>query len=231
MFKSRSMLRQSSGTVSRLRRGGYGKSAAQATEGIGYDCGLGAVMSTDAAVAPAARREILALAPLGRDRLSPEAACWAPRGPRLATALRPAQRTEAQDRVGEPMVEAETDLEDTKRRLVEAADALRRLSMNGIKPNGLHSQWPDVVHRVEEAYGWTGERVRPPRPSPAEITRMDEAIRWLLWLDGDQRKVVWARSLGLSWRRIEDMDGRSVRTLQNRHASALQRILSRRAGR
>jgi hypothetical protein len=100
--------------------------------------------------------------------------------------------------------------------------------MHGIKPSGLRSQWPDVIHRVEEAYGWTVGRVRPPRPSPAEITRMDEAIGWLLWLDADQRKVVWARSMRLSWRRIEDMDGRSVRTLQNIHMAALQRISSHR---
>ncbi len=129
------------------------------------------------------------------------------------------------------MIEEAPDLEDTKRRLVEAADALRRLSMNGIKPARLRTQWPDVVHRVEEAYGWTGERLRPPRPSPAEITRMDEAIGWLLCLDADQRKVAWARSMGLSWRRIEDIDGRSMRTLQNIHATALERILALRLGR
>ena len=121
------------------------------------------------------------------------------------------------------------DIEDTKLRLVEAADALRRLSMNGMKPTGLRSQWPDVVHRFEEAYGWTATRMRPPRPSPSEITRMDEAIGWLLWLEGEERKLVWARSAGLSWRRIEDMDGRSVRTLQHLYTSALRRIHRRRA--
>ena len=122
---------------------------------------------------------------------------------------------------------AAADTEETKLRLIEAADALRRLSMNGVKPTGLRSQWPDVVHRFEEAYG--AERMRPPRPSPAEITRMDEAIGWLLWLDGEERKLVWARSAGLSWRRIEDMDGRSVRTLQHLYATALRRIFHRRA--
>ena len=85
-----------------------------------------------------------------------------------------------------------------------------------------------MVHRVEDAYGWTAERLRPARPTPAQITRMDEAIGWLLWLAEDERKVVWARATGMSWRRIEDMDGRSTRTLQNLFASALRRILARR---
>jgi hypothetical protein len=139
------------------------------------------------------------------------------------------QRAETEHRDELTMIETNPDLENTKQRLVEAADALRRLTMNAIKPSGLRSQWPDVILRVEEAYGWTEGRVRPPRPSPAEITRMDEAIGWLLWLNPDQRKVVWARSMRLSWRRIEDMDGRSVRTLQNIHLAALQSISSRRA--
>jgi len=125
---------------------------------------------------------------------------------------------------------AGAEIEETKLRLIEAADALRRLSMNGVKPMGLRAAWPDVVHRFEEAYGWTAERMRPPRPSPCEISRMDEAIGWLLWLGGEERKLVWARSAGLSWRRIEDMDGRSVRTLQHLYTAALRRIQLRRAG-
>jgi hypothetical protein len=32
----------------------------------------------------------------------------------------------------------------------------------------------------------------------------------------------------MSWRRIEDIDGRSTRTLQNLFAAALRRILARR---
>jgi hypothetical protein len=126
------------------------------------------------------------------------------------------------------MLQDEPDLEETKARMTEAADALRRLSMHVLKPSGLRAQWPDIVHRVEEAYGWSAERTRPARPTPAQITRMDEAIGWLLWLKEDERKVVWARATGMSWRRIEDMDGRSTRTLQNLFASALRRILSRR---
>ncbi len=201
----------------------YAMKAARAAEEDGGNAGLTLV--------PHARREIPALAPLGRDRPGPEAFHKAPRGTWPAALLRPARRPEGKFQGGQEMVEAAPDLENTKTRLIEAADALRRLSMLGIKPGGLRAQWPDVVHRVEEAYGWTAARMRPPRPSPAQITRMDEALRWLLWLDVDQRKVVWARCIGLSWRRIEDMDGRSIRTLQNLFAAALRCILAGRTGR
>ncbi|HXV24173.1 MAG TPA: DUF6362 family protein [Alphaproteobacteria bacterium] len=192
----------------------YAMKAARAAEGDGGNAGLSLV--------PHARREIPALTPLGWDRS---------RGTRPATPFRPARRAEAKCQGGLGMVEAAPDLENTKARLIEAADALRRLNMLGIKPGGLRAQWPDVVHRAEEAYGWTAERMRPPRPSPAQITRMDEALGWLLWLDDDQRKIVWARCMGLSWRRIEDIDGRSIRTLQNLFATALRLILLRRTSR
>src|SRR5262249_49930453 len=115
-------------------------------------------------------------------------------------------------------------VEEIKRRLAEAADVLRRLSMNGLKPGRLRSHWPEVVHQAEEAYGWTAARTRPPRPSPAEITRMDETITWLLLIDAELRKIVWARACGLSWRKLEDIDGRSIRTLQNMHGNALDRL-------
>jgi Domain of unknown function (DUF6362) len=205
------MLRLSGTLVSRILCSGYGMSAAQVADVIRQRVDPLDVVAD--AVPPAVCREVPALAPEGRDR---------PRHPSM-------QRAETEHRDELTMIETNSDLENTKQRLVEAADALRRLTMNAIKPSGLRSQWPDVILRVEEAYGWTEGRVRPPRPSPAEITRMDEAIGWLLWLNPDQRKVVWARSMRLSWRRIEDMDGRSVRTLQNIHLAALQSISSRRA--
>ena len=208
---------------------GYAMDAAQAAEGAGEDAGL-AIATIGDAHAPHARRAVPSHAPLGPDRIRPEALYAAPRGLRRA-ALRPSARqveTHAVD--AEDMLEAAPDLEETKSRLAEAADALRRLTMHGIKPSALRSQWPDIVHRTEEAWGWTAERMRPARPSPAQITRMDEALRWLLWLDAEERKLVWARSMGLSWRSIEDLDGRSVRTLQNLFTSALRRILARRTG-
>lgn len=206
----------------------YARSAAQAAEGPGDAAGLAAGKTLRKPFALKARRAVPAPNPQGPNRSSLEAPDCAPRGLRRAALRPPARQPGAHHSDGQDMLDAAPDLEETKSRLAEAADALRRLSMNGIKPGALRAQWPDVVRQAEEAYGWTAERVRPPRPTPAQITRMDEAISWLLWLDGEERKVVWARSIGMSWRRIEDMDGRSVRTLQNLFAGALRRILARR---
>lgn len=207
---------------------GYAIGAALAAESVGPQSGPPVATGTADALSPHARRLGPAPAPRGRDPIRPEAFRGASRGVRPAHRPRSTQQDETRYGSGADMLQGEPDLEDTKARMAEAADALRRLSMHGLKPSGLRSQWPDIVHRVEEAYGWTGERMRPARPTPAQITRMDEAIGWLLWLDEDERKVVWARAMGLSWRRIEDMDGRSTRTLQTLFAAALRRILARR---
>ena len=53
---------------------------------------------------------------------------------------------------------------------------------------------------------------------------MDAALAWLLWLDRDERRIVFARALGVPWRRLEDQDGRSERTLRSRHRDALEAI-------
>jgi hypothetical protein len=112
-----------------------------------------------------------------------------------------------------------------KERLKEAADALRRL------PPGLRrarlTGWPDVVRAASEAYGYGAAQTRPAAPSPAAITRMDETLGWLFCVDAEARRVAWARASGISWRKLEDIDGRSHVTLRRIHDRAVAAILRR----
>lgn len=66
-------------------------------------------------------------------------------------------------------------------RLAEAADVLRRLPEERVQ--GYFSTWPAFLRDVREAYGWQQARMRPIPPSPGAIDRMDEAMRWLRWLE------------------------------------------------
>lgn len=119
---------------------------------------------------------------------------------------------------------------DVERRLVAAASTLRRLPMpkHG-RPAGFKSAAIDVVRSTVEAYGYEEARVRPPAPSPEDITRMDEALSWLLWLDAETRRIVFARSLGFSWRRVAAMDlqGRCGKTLLKVFRTGIMRIADR----
>jgi hypothetical protein len=115
-----------------------------------------------------------------------------------------------------------------KARFEEAALALRALPLNARdRPQARLSRWPDVVHQAMLAYGWTEARVRPPAPSPAAIDRLDETLSWLWPLADDERRLVMARAFRLPWRRIEDLDGRSERTLRNVHARVLSAVVAR----
>jgi hypothetical protein len=50
-----------------------------------------------------------------------------------------------------------------------------------------------------------GRELRPmclPTPSTAAITRMEEALSWLRWLESEDAKLVWARSDRTPWKAI-----------------------------
>jgi hypothetical protein len=95
------------------------------------------------------------------------------------------------------------------------------------RPMGLVARWPDVVRQGFEAYGYGSTRVRPPAPTAQEISRADQSVLWLLWLEGAVRRVIWARASGIPWRRLEDMDGRSHTTLRRLQREGVAEVCRR----
>ena len=84
--------------------------------------------------------------------------------------------------------------------LAEAADVLKRLPEEQVQ--GYFSTWPEVVRSVYDAFGWHDPVLKRPWPSPASIDRMDEAMRWLRWLEPVGAKIVWSRASGKRWKPI-----------------------------
>ncbi|MBF0305935.1 MAG: helix-turn-helix domain-containing protein [Alphaproteobacteria bacterium] len=82
----------------------------------------------------------------------------------------------------------------------EAATTLRRLPAHG--PSGHRSSWPRPLRDAADL----ADCVDPPRlrlrPSPDAIDRLDLVLGWMPWLAADQVKLLWARALGVPWRRI-----------------------------
>ncbi len=121
--------------------------------------------------------------------------------------------------------------EMVRSRLAEAADTLRRLPIpRGGFPARLRSHWPEVVQESFEAWIASGRDrpfLCPAAPSPQAIDRLDQTLPWLNLLDRGERRIVWARSCGLPWRRLEDIDGRSDRTLRSVYGQAIDRLVSR----
>jgi hypothetical protein len=85
-------------------------------------------------------------------------------------------------------------------RLVEAAGVMRRLP--AVRVPGYFNTWPRALIEFSDRVGQEPERMRLPPPSPAAITRMEQTVLWLRWLEVDDAKLVWARSEGTPWKGI-----------------------------
>ena len=85
-------------------------------------------------------------------------------------------------------------------RFTDAAATARRLPP--VKVRGYFNCWPALARSEWEAYS-AGEapRVRFP-PTPEDIERMLETMRWVLWLEVEQRHLVWMRAKRYGWREI-----------------------------
>lgn len=116
--------------------------------------------------------------------------------------------------------------DEVRFRLEEAAETLKAQSLSiRDMPSSRVTAWPDVVHDAIVAYGYAPVRMRPAAPTPAKISRADEAVQWLFWLSDRERKIVWARACRIPWRRLAAMDGRSHTTLRKIFAGGLDVIL------
>jgi hypothetical protein len=121
-------------------------------------------------------------------------------------------------------------------RLEEAGATLLALPASGHSTRLRVSQL-DVVHTALEAYGWDKGRLRPPVPSAARITRMDEALAWIPLIPRDRyvlRRIVGARCLVspvterhiYSWRRLGGLLGADHKAVQRWHAQGIDMVLA-----
>ena len=103
-------------------------------------------------------------------------------------------------------------------RLAEAADALARLPDERVR--GLYDLWPKLI-------GAPGGHAHPAAAAPEAIDRADEALGWLMWLDPDERRLVWLRAEGLPWKWITRRLGVGRTTAWQRWTTALLKITVR----
>ncbi len=70
------------------------------------------------------------------------------------------------------------DAELVTYRLEEAGATLLALPGTGWSTR-LRASSLEIVRAAVESYGWSEKHIRPPIPSAARITRMDEALAWI----------------------------------------------------
>lgn len=91
-------------------------------------------------------------------------------------------------------------IEDVANRFEEAVWTGRRLPP--VRVQGYFNVWPTIVRQEWERFA---DDDAPPRrfpPEPAAIDRMLETMDWVLWLEVEQRHLVWMRAKRYGWREI-----------------------------
>jgi hypothetical protein len=85
-------------------------------------------------------------------------------------------------------------------RLVEAADVMKRLPE--VRVPGHFNTWPKILHEFADLVGQAPPHLKRPPPSSDAISRMEETLGWLAWLEPIDRKIVWLRASGERWKAV-----------------------------
>ncbi len=90
--------------------------------------------------------------------------------------------------------------DEVANRFHEAAITARRLPP--VRVQGYFNTWPPIVRQAWEVLGADDAIYRSYPPTPQAVERMLEAMRWVQWLEVEQRYLVWMRADGYRWREI-----------------------------
>ena len=123
---------------------------------------------------------------------------------------------------------AEWTTAQVQERLEAAADVFAQLP--GVKPKGYFNVWPEYLHSFDDQVGQEPQ-MRRPRPSPRQITKAEEAMLWLRWLEKDDARLLWLRANRRPWKPICWELGISRATANRRWQYGLAVIVWRLKGR
>ena len=106
----------------------------------------------------------------------------------------------------------------------EAFRTLRKLPP--VTVQGYFNTWPDIVRTSREIAAMEPQPMRV-RPSPAAITRLEQTFDWVLWIEEEERKLVWARAARRPWKQISVEHACDRTTAWRRWQLALTKIATR----
>jgi hypothetical protein len=100
------------------------------------------------------------------------------------------------------MTETRTDwtAEEVAARFADAAETAHKLPR--VRPGGYFNPWMTLAMQVPERYPDPERLYQPMPPSPKAVERMLETMRWVLWLEVEQRHLVWMRANRYEWQQI-----------------------------
>ncbi len=111
-----------------------------------------------------------------------------------------------------------------EKRFEEAFITLKRLPP--VMTQGYYNLWPDIKYsKIELLMQGPGPcRVQ---ASPLDISKLEETMQWIIWVDIPERKMIWKRAAGVPWKAIITEANRSRTTLWTQYKLALTQIAER----
>jgi len=106
----------------------------------------------------------------------------------------------------------------------EAFRTLRKLPP--IKAQGYFNAWPQILRTGKEIAAMEAEPMRV-GPSAAAITRLEQTFDWVLWIEEEERKLVWSRAARRPWKHLSYDLGVDRSTAWRRWQIALTKIAAR----
>jgi hypothetical protein len=122
------------------------------------------------------------------------------------------------------MTETRTEwtVDEVAARFAEAAEIAHKLPR--VRPGGYSNPWMTLAMQVPERYPDPERLYRPMPPSPQAVERMLETMRWVQWLEVEQRHLVWMRSNRYRWEQIGRRFACAARTAQRRYDAAIHLV-------
>lgn len=117
---------------------------------------------------------------------------------------------------------AEWSIDEVAARFVEASRTAHHLPP--VRVQGYFSVWPMIVRTEFERMVCDEAPMIRFSPSPVEIERMLEVMRWVQWLEEEQRHLVWMRADRHRWEDIAKRFGCVIRTAQRRWTSSMHLV-------
>lgn len=111
-----------------------------------------------------------------------------------------------------------------EQRFEEMFITLKRLPPEATQ--GYHNFWPDIRYSKIELL------MQKPGPirfmaMPEHVSKMEEALQWIIWVDIPDRKLIWKRAAGVPWKAIIADTNLSRTTLWTQYKLALTQIAQR----
>jgi len=118
----------------------------------------------------------------------------------------------------------EWTMDDVAARFNEAVETAQRLPR--VRVQGYFNVWPEFKREIWESNGDVDD-YRPFPPTPQAIDRMLETMRWVQWLEVEQRHLIWMRAKHYEWKFICRRFGCQRTTAWRRWQRALQIVAER----